>query len=55
MRCDCTILSLASIKTMVGCNPIVVVKNFNGFICNSHINFAFNIYFEIELWIVVWN
>ena len=47
MLCNCAVLPLAPIKATVGCNPVVVVKNFNGFICNSHINFV--------LYIFMWN
>lgn len=47
MLCNCAVLPLAPIKATVGCNPVVVLKNLNGFICNSHINFA--------LYIFMWN
>lgn len=38
------VLPLAPIKTVVGCNPIMIVKNLYSFICNPHINFAFYIF-----------
>ena len=44
MLCNCTVLSLAAIKTAVGCNPVMVVKNLNGFIGNPHINFALYVF-----------
>ena len=32
MLCDCAVLSHAPIKPAVGRNPVVIVKNLNGFI-----------------------
>src|SRR5699024_4751818 len=35
-----TVLPFTVIQTPVGCDPVVIVKNLNRFICNPHINFA---------------
>ena len=43
MLCNCTVLSFAAIKAAVGCNPVMVIKNFNRFICYPYINLAFYI------------
>lgn len=42
--CNRAVLFLAAVQTAVGRNPVVVVKNFNGFICNPHINFALYVF-----------
>ena len=44
MLCDCTVLPFAAIQPAVGCNPVVIIKNLNGFIRNPHINFAFYVF-----------
>lgn len=41
---DRAVLSLAAIKAAVGCDPVMVVRDFNCFVCNPHIDFAFYIF-----------
>ena len=47
MLCDCAILTFATIQSAVRRDPVVVVENLNGLVCDPHINFA--------LYILMWN
>ena len=47
--CNRAVLSLAAVQTAVGRNPVVVVKNFNGFICTPHINFALYVFMRGDI------
>ena len=44
MLCNRTVLPFTAIKTAMGRNPVVIVKNLNSFICNPYINFALYIF-----------
>ena len=44
MLCNRTVLPFTAIKTAMGRNPVVIVKNLNRFICNPYINFALYIF-----------
>ena len=41
---NCAVLSLASIQTTMRSNTIMVVKDFNGAICNPYIHLVFYIF-----------
>ena len=47
MLCDCAILTFATIQSAVRRDPVVVVENLNGLVCDPHINFV--------LYILMWN
>ena len=47
MLCDCAILTFATIQSAVRRDPVVVVENLDGLVCDPHINFA--------LYILMWN